>query len=228
MTSKQFARCIAKISGDGNLYYTYIRYSNTCKELLDEFEKDIKHEFKGIKITKGVCNSRTSFLQIHGRERINKFLEYLPDYKSHAIFIPKQIIKNTKEIKKEYLRAFYDDEGSPSLRIFKKTMEWKRNLTLSSNSKIFLSEVKEILKNDFNIKTNKIRRTYNNSERDKSYYLGISGKSEFIKFNKEISFLHPKRKEKLNLIIASYGNTYHRNREGFNKIKEKLDKIQDK
>ena len=46
--------------------------------------------------------------------------------------------------KKEFLKAIYDDGGCVALRTFKKTNEIKRNLTLSSNSLIFIKEIKNI------------------------------------------------------------------------------------
>jgi len=225
MISKNFARCLAKISGDGYLYYRYIRYNNTCKELLEEFEQDIIREFGNIKITKGTTNTGTPFIQVHGKKIINKFLEHLPDYRSEVIKVPNQIIEGPNIIKKEYLRALFDDEGSPNLRLFNKTKEWKRNLNLTSNSIRLLKDVKELLLKNFNIKTNKIFKNKNNSNYDKSFVLGITSKDNFIKFMENIGFKVPYKKEKLSLIIKSYGNTFSRNKEGFNKIKEKLDLI---
>ena len=57
MLTESMARCIAKIECDGNLYYRYIRYSNNCEILLNEFAKDIRKEFGNIKLTKGVGKS---------------------------------------------------------------------------------------------------------------------------------------------------------------------------
>ncbi len=222
MISKNLARCVAKISGDGYLYYRYIRYNNTSKELLDEFEEDIKKEFGDIKITKGITNTGTPFRQVHGKRIITKFLEYLPDYRSDFIWVPDQIKESTDSVKQEYLRALYDDEGSPSLRLFNKTKEWKRNLNLTSNSTRLLKDVKEILSNSFSIKSSKIFKNKNN---DHCYVLSITGKDNFVRFKRNVGFKIPRKKERLNLIIKSYGNTFSRNRGGFSKIKEKLDLI---
>src|SRR3989344_3388267 len=149
MLTKEMTRCIAKISGDGNLYKTYVRYSNTCKQLRDEFKKDMKKEFgSNIHFTEGTGNSGTPFVQIHRKENINKFLSYLPDYRSNYIYIPNQIKFAPKYIHQNYLRAFYDDEGSPSLRFDKNEKAWKRSISLSSNSLRILQEVKFMILNE--------------------------------------------------------------------------------
>ena len=222
MISKSFARCLAKISGDGYLYYRYIRYRNKCPELINEFKEDIIKEFGNINLTKGKTNSGTQFIQIHGKRIIGKFLEHLPDFRSNYIFVPDSIKDANLKIKKEFLRAFYDDEGSPSLRIFNKNKQWKRTLTLSSNSKRILEEIKNILFKDFGIKSNQIIVC------DKTkgcFVLGISGKENFTKFKRAIEFKHPRKIKKLGLIIQSYGNTFNRNRDGFNKIYNQLRRL---
>lgn|SRR3989344_4096379 len=225
MLSKNMARCIAKISGDGNLYYRYVRYSNTCKELREEFKQDIINEFGKITLTEGIGNSGTSFVQVNRQFVIKKFLQYLPDYRSDFIFVPEEIKNSNIEIIKEYIRAFYDDEGSPSLRLTKGGIEWKRSISLTSNSLRMLNEVKKLLFTNFRIFTNKIIRTNSNNQDDRSFVLNITGKENFIKFKHYIGFKHPIKIARLDLIIRSYSATPKRNRKEFLRLKEELLKL---
>lgn len=222
MITESFARCVAKISGDGYLYYRYVRYANTCPVLLNEFRADMRKEFPEITITKGVTNTGTPFLQVGGKQVVRRFLEYLPDYHSDKIRIPTAVKEASMTIKQSYLRAFYDDEGCAALRICKKPIQWKRNITLTSNSRDILEEVKKMLSDDFCIVTNNIIR---NKNEDRAYVLGISGKDNFLKFRKHIGFNHPKKQQRLEFMILSYNCTPKRNELEFNKLTKNIKKM---
>jgi len=218
--SENFARCIARISGDGYLYYRYIRYSNKCPELIREFKEDMVSEFGGINFTEGISNSGTPFVQVHGKNLIKKFTNYLEDYRSTSIKIPNEIKQGSKRLKSVYLRALYDDEGCATLRLNNNTKEWKRNLTLCSNSIMLLKEVEGILVSTFKIKTNKIIRN-KNAIKDRCYVLAITGKDNFNKFKEKIGFLSPRKRKRLEMIIISYDST-SKNKISFEKLKREL------
>ena len=129
----------------------------------------------------------------------------MPDYKSHSLQIP-EFIKQNKFLHKEFLRAFFDDEGCVALRTFKKTGELKRNLTISSNSLRLIKQIKEIMKNNFNINSNKILK-YIKKKEDKiytNYVLSITGKENFISFRNKIGFSSVQKNNRLNQMISSY------------------------
>ena len=222
MITVEMARCIAKISGDGCLYYRYIRYNNTCKELREEFVADVKKEFNHTKFTYGVSNSGTSFVQIHGKALIGKFLEFLPSYKSADIYVPAQLFAASIEAKSAYLRAIFDDEGSVGIRIFAKTGEWKRNIKIDSKSYALLEGIKALLL-EFGISSNNIRRC---DKKDKYwYYLGVSRRENFEQFSKFIGFTHPLKQKKLLFLLRTYKVTYKRNYLCFVILQKELKKL---
>jgi hypothetical protein len=220
IVSKSLSRIIAKISGDGHLNKRYIRYSNKCKLLRDEFVADIHREFRKVHIIKGVVNSGTPFVQIQDK-KLNKYLQkFHPNYKSKNLIVPKQIRDSRLSIQVEYLRALFDDDGTVGIRVYEKTKEWKRDIKIDSKSKALLRDIKELLKKGFKIETNKIGSC---QKEDKVWhYLIITGKENLIKFQKSIDFKHPIKKKKLKILIDSYGKTFRRDNEGFKEINDSL------
>jgi len=223
MISQNMARIIAKISGDGNLSGKQIMYFNTCLILIDEFKKDIKKEFGKANLSEGTMSNGTPYVAVYGKKIAQSLTSFIPSYNSCDIFIPKEITKSNKKIIKEYVRSFYDDEGCASLRLNRKTEEWKRNITLSSNSNKILGQVKRILEN-LGIRTNKIIMNYKLSNYDKSFVLSITGKDNFIKFKEKIGFKHPRKIKMLGLIIKSYKAT-SKHQKRFLKLKEKINEL---
>ncbi|HLC57762.1 MAG TPA: LAGLIDADG family homing endonuclease [Candidatus Nanoarchaeia archaeon] len=221
MVSISLVRCIAKLSGDGYVNHRAIRYNNTCVELREEFKEDIQQEFGVVHFTEGITNSGTPFVHVSGKRFVSLFYQYLEDYRSNAIHIPKEVVNSDSSLKREYLRAFYDDEGCVALRIFSKTKEWKRGITLTSNSLQILNEVKKILIEDFSIDSNKIIKNHAKSKRDSAYVLGITGKGNILKFKESIGFKHPKKVKKLDLMIRTFKIT-SKHRDEFERLKMEL------
>jgi intein/homing endonuclease len=220
MISENLARSLAKICGDGCMNEKYIRYNNTSQVLLDEFEEDIKKEFGDVHFTHGKVNSGTSFVQLHDKKIISVFFSHLPSFKSSDIFIPDSVKRSPLNVQIAFIRTFYDDEGCSAFRFNKSTQEWKRNLTLTSNSLRILCEIQQIL-SSLGITSNKMRRNNRQSNYDITFSLGITGKVNFLVFREKIGFKHPKKALLLDLIIDSYNATPKRNPTVCDEIKRK-------
>ena len=189
MISLELTRIIARISGDGHLSNRQVMYFNTCPRLIKEFKSDIKMIFGNVSMSEGIMSSKTPYVSVSSKEIVRKLCEYLPSYNSSKIFVPSEILLADTKIVREYIRTFYDDEGCASVRLNQKTKEWKRSCTLTSNSLIILSQIKELLES-FGIKSNEIIRTKPTSEYDKTYVLSVTGEVNLRNFATIIGFKH--------------------------------------
>ena len=201
---KVLSRVVAHLMGDGCVTNRYFAYYNKNEALLKNFERDVYSIFKIKHFIKGKTNSGTKLVQIQNKPVLVFLRSLVKDYRSFSLSVP-NFIKN-RDLKKEFLTALYDDEGCVALRVFRKTNEIKRSLTLSSNSLILIEEIKPILKDDFGVSSNKISKNIRkrNEKVFINYVLSITGKENFIKFRKEIGFAHPDKIIRLDLMINSY------------------------
>ncbi|HJX50281.1 MAG TPA: LAGLIDADG family homing endonuclease [Candidatus Nanoarchaeia archaeon] len=202
--AKILSRIIAHLMGDGCVTNRYFAYYNKNNILLEQFEEDMVNAFGEVHFTIGKVNSGTSFVMIYNRE-IRLFLfSLVKNFKSNYLKFP--LFINTRDLQKEFLKSIYDDEGCVALRVFKKTNEIKRNLTLSSNSLIFLQEIKNILAEQFNIMSNKIINYIKKRDGKEfvNYVLSITGKKNFELFRNLIGFYHPDKIKRLDDMISSY------------------------
>jgi len=202
-----FGSVVGHILGDGSIdkKYKQVFYSNSNKELLEEFSKDMEKIFN---IKPRIWMQRTS--NFEGKTRWDKRINNINELKKErngGLFYPsicgvllniilddfaigknKKITKNmincSKEFKVGLLRAFYDDEGNvkkDGLRLFqdrKDILENMRNFLLEL--RISPGEIKTYVKRD--------------KER---YYFDIYRKSNLIQFRDVIGFTSSKKMDKL-------------------------------
>jgi hypothetical protein len=141
---------------------------------------------------------------VQNKPIFNFLTSIISDYRSFSLKVP-EFVDNI-ELQKEFIKAIFDDEGTVALRVFKKTREIKRNVTIASKSKKLLEDIKKIMQDSFGIYSNRIIK-YTKICADKrftTYYLSITGKENFVKFRDLINFDHPNKKLKLNVLIGSY------------------------
>lgn len=117
--TKEKARIIGHLIGDGCVYKCRtdynMKYEVKDNDLLEQFEKDLIFVY-GLKPTKGFNPSgKTSKLIPYVRLRSKLVfgdLKRYCEFGSANWFVPSQILFANQNIKIEFLRALFDDEGS--------------------------------------------------------------------------------------------------------------------
>ena len=117
--SKDKARIIAHCIGDGCVYkskHDYnIKYEVIDSELLDMFEKDMLKVY-GLKLTKvhnpsGKTGKLVPYIRLRSKLVYEDLMNYAT-FTSQNWKIKGKVLNSDIEIKKEFLKALFDDEGS--------------------------------------------------------------------------------------------------------------------
>lgn len=154
--TKAKVRIVAHLIGDGCVYqykHNYnIRYEVKDQESLESFEKDILRVY-GLSLTKGFNPSGKTkkpipFLLLRSKIVFQDLQKYA-SYFSSDWAIKKIILKSSLQIKKEFLKALFDDEGS----VFEQANKGK--VRLYSINKQGLKQIQRIL-TQFEITSNLI------------------------------------------------------------------------
>lgn len=197
-----FARLHAHICGDGCMYaykghrlkselkkhprnnlikMTYnIEYTNNCKDLLKETIKDFKDEFN----KKATQFKTKNQIRIRGKWIYDLF-KSLGAGKSKEWFISKEITSSSKEVKINWLRAFFDDEAHVSII--------KKRIILNIVNKKGLIQIQNLLK-DLEIESS-LKGPYR-YKKYKSYHLSLYGDA-IEKYTKIINFNEPNKQKTL-------------------------------
>jgi len=105
-------RIIAHCMFDGSVRKGIISYSNTTKELIREFVRDMKIIY-GVHPDRVIKKGKKTIVNYYYSEIIDDLKKYAKSFStvSKVAAIPKQIMNATKEFKREFIRIFWEDEG---------------------------------------------------------------------------------------------------------------------
>ncbi len=198
--SKALARIFGHILGDGGIHLIKGEgkyrafYVNNNEKLLDCFKKDILQTFGEVKIYFRRREKRGD--EIWLPSTIGYFLYLLLAYdKNIEKRVPKIIGESKSDcLKGAFLQAIYDDDGF----LYPK----KKMVVIAFHKINLLKDIKKLI-SDLKIKSNKIL-THNSKKRSQMHYFSITGKANIEMFKEKVNFLHPIKKEKLNLLLKSY------------------------
>lgn len=195
--TKEKARIIARLIGDGCMFkckHSYeLKYEVKSIEMLKSFEKDIIKVY-GLKPKwgtnpSGKTGELISLVRVRSILAYNDLLRYNKSYYSRDWRVPKQIINSTMDIKKVFLKAFCDDEGSVCVR--------NKTIRLYSINKIGLEGISKILLKDFNI-TTFIQPGFGLR---RNVFAIIIKKEGILRFKERIGFDDINKREKLRAIL---------------------------
>ena len=120
--SIQKIRIIGHTLFDGTIYskdyHSVVKYINSSRELVDQFIKDIKQVYglnpTSLEVSKGKNNLNHYRVSFKSKLIYNDLMKYFPSYSTsnQKISIPKEIMTANEKIKLEFLRTFFEDEGS--------------------------------------------------------------------------------------------------------------------
>ncbi|MFH1607840.1 MAG: LAGLIDADG family homing endonuclease [archaeon] len=164
--------------------YYYIGFRNTNLVLLKDFQKKFFNYFK----IKPRLNIGERCI-VQKKELYEKLTSKFGSFYSKEWVMP---LLNDR-LSKKWLRTFFDCEGW----VFCKTHQ-NRHIGLDSVNEKGLNQIIKSL-NKLGIKT--IKKV--NKKRG-IFRIFIYGKGNLIKFSKEIGFLHPDKKEKLDVLIKDF------------------------
>jgi len=146
-------------------------------------------------------------LYLAGVPKGNKILQ--------SFSIPQWILDDSKEIKKSFIRALFDDEGTVKTSGHEILIKFSKNEKYIDSLQKFMEQIRQLLE-DLGIEVTSIRREniiIGKNGRTIQLILGIHGYKNFLKFSKEIKFNHRQKQKKLEKMVNNYKSFHNKKRE---------------
>lgn len=209
--SKELAYIIGKALGDGGICSDLrFFYCNQEIELVNNLTTNVEKVFGRSKITIHFRKNRNNCYEAKFSPVIGYMLHKFGIPIGHKVKqefdIPVWIKEGNKEIKKNFIKAIFDDECCVDFRKYHRTRRiifaMSRDEKYSKSLINFLGSLQNIL-NEFQIKSgsNCIQTKYRNKI---TMRFAIQDKQSLENYKKEIYFDHPKKREILEKILTSY------------------------
>ena len=191
--------------GDGHISNAF-GYTNTSQRLINDVIERV-HKLPVEKITMNYWFHKAhdirfsklvrDILVVAGAPKGNKI--------TNRYRLPDWIKFGSLKIKKAFLRALFDDEGSIVIKHRQILFCLSKNIELEDNLDYFLRELKSLLK-EFKIKRVSITVSHfheGTNGKTIAKHLSISGFFNFVNFQKNIDFAHPRKKKLLDTMIKN-------------------------
>lgn len=185
------ARLIARLKGDGVICVSsktnyLLKLECQDEELRKQFESDLASVYnlttKRIMHRSGITGQLIEAVYVRSKLAYDDLMIYGP-YRSYNWLIPNVIFNSSKEIKKEFIRTFADDEGTVVGAIIR----------IYSINKTGLEQLKKLIE-EFNINC---RITGGFGLKRNVFAIIISKKENVIHFRDSIGFSLKRKQEKL-------------------------------
>ncbi len=197
--SKCLARMCGHLIGDGGIISSGIEkyrvyYANKSRFLIKQFKTDMLETFGKLEFDE-YLDSRYDVIQIKIPKIIGIILtEFFGLQSKNFKHIPKSIKDADKDLKTEFLKSLFDDEGSVHIK--------GRKITLGVTARNVLIETKKLLE-ELDIETSDISETHRAGNRKPFYNLTITGWWNFERFREFVGFYHPLKSTGLKTLIDS-------------------------
>ena len=193
--------CFEYTNGDLNLHKKVL---SIISKLFGSYKySEYKHKVKRRRFNTIVGK----ILHLAGVPKGNKILQ--------SFFIPQWILSGSKEIKKSFIRALFDDEGTVKVSCREILIKFSKNEKYIDSLQKFMEQISQLLE-DLDIEVTSIRKeniVIGKNGRTLQLVLGIHGYKNFIKFSKEIVFVHEQKQRSLERMIDSYVSFQNRSGE---------------
>jgi len=219
LATPSLASLVGHSLGDGHISKLHFHYTNLCDKLIE----DVIMKANDLSVRNFTVNKRFhngTNLQFPKLIRNILLLAGAPmgSKTRQSFWVPDWIKKGPTDVKRAFSQALFDDEASV-LKSREIVINMHKSIELKDNLHEFFEEIKSLLES-VGIDGITIKEGYlgNNNNKTIRKVLRICGISNFIGFQKEINFIHPDKKEKLNRMINNFQRIQLRRFEGQTKI----------